>query len=274
MGTFYRVDTSGVETVLYSFDGTHGSTPQGLTIDEPDCSKKPNPVFYGTTTLGGAHGQGTIYKITLDGEQTVLYSFGVGEKDGSQPLAGLTRSTDGNFYGTTSSGGEQDSGTFFQITPLGAYTQWHSFAGGKHDGQSPDTKPLQGDDGSYYGTTSGGGTYGRGTVYKITPQKEESIFYSFAGGKADGSQPASRLHKGVSGDPNLYGVTYFGGYFDLGTVFKITPEGRESLLYSFAGGPYDGRYPNSSLYVNEEGFFGTTTRGGAHDMGTLFKLKY
>lgn len=274
MGAFYKIDMSGVETLLFSFDGTHGSTPQGLTIDEPDCSRNPNPVFYGTTTLGGAHGQGTIYKITLDGVHSVLYSFGGTSKDGSQPLAGLARSTDGNYYGTTSSGGELDNGTFFQITSSGAYTQWHSFSGGKGDGQFPNTKPLQGNDGNYYGTTPSGGSHGRGTLYKITPQREESLFHSFAGGKTDGHQPASRLHKGLAGDPNLYGVTYFGGNFDLGTVFQITPEGKESLLYSFAGAPYDGRYPNSSLYVNEEGLFGTTTRGGAHDMGTLFKLKY
>ena len=156
-------------TTLHSFDGTDGSAPSGL-IQAPDGN------FYGTTAVGGGHGYGTVFKITLEGTLTTLYGFD--STDGGVPAARLIQATDGNFYGTTSDGGASRNclvgcGTVFQITPEGVLTTLHSFD--STDGVYPVAKLVQATDGNFYGTTGGaysncasGQFSGCGTVFKIT----------------------------------------------------------------------------------------------------------
>jgi uncharacterized repeat protein (TIGR03803 family) len=265
LGTFFKITLDGTETMLYSFGGDgSGASPQGLTL-------LADGNFYGTTTSGGANNLGTVYKMTPAGVQTVLYSFAAAP-DGQTPVAGLSSDSDGNLYGVTSNGGTDNFGTIFRIAPDGTgYATLHSFAGGPSDGAYPGTKLRNVTDGTLYGSTGGGGADGLGTIFKFDViSGVESVIHSFAGAPDDGSNPSCRLRVGTDG--NLYGVSFNGGYFDLGTFFRITPAGMLTVLHSFAGRS-DGQSPNSSLLVTSDGdFYGTTITGGPTNNGTIYKI--
>jgi uncharacterized repeat protein (TIGR03803 family) len=272
-GNVFRITPAGVETVLHSFGGgtTDGSTPNAALILGSDGN------FYGTTSKGGTSGNGTVFRITPAGVETVLYSFAGGTADGSTPNAALLLGSDGNFYGTTSHGGTGSNGTVFKTTPAGIETVLYSFAGGTTDGRTPNAALIPGSDGNFYGTTSDGGMSYLGTVFKITPAGVETVLYSFAGGTTDGRVPNAALILGSDG--NFYGTTSGGGPtgagipFGTGTVFKITPAGVETVLHLFAGGATDGSIPNATLIPGSDGnFYGTTSSGGAGSSGSLVKI--
>ena len=264
-GTFFKITLDRNETNLYSFGGNgSGTNPQGLT---PHSDGN----FYGTTTSGGANNLGTVFQVTPAGVQTVLYSF-AGGADGQSPAAGLSDDSDGNLYGVTFYGGTDNFGTIFRIAVDGTgYTTLHSFAGGPSDGEYPGVKLRNVAGGSLYGSTGGGGAAGLGTIFRYDPSSGvTTVIYSFLGAPDDGSQPSCRLR--VGNDGNLYGTTYYGGYFDLGTFFRVTPVGILSVLYSFAGGN-DGQNPNSSLVLTSDGaFYGTTVTGGPTNSGAIYKI--
>jgi uncharacterized repeat protein (TIGR03803 family) len=163
---------------------------------------------------------------------TTLASFN--GLDGSGPVASLVQGTDGNFWGTTYAGGPNNDGTIFKIAPGGTLTTLYSFQGGA-DGYGPKAGLIQATDGNFYGTNSGGGAdFGDGTIFRITPGGMLTTLYSFTG-KADGGSPQAGLIQ--ANDGNFYGTTVGGGAHGFGTVFKITPGGTLTTLYSFAGGP-------------------------------------
>ena len=229
-GVVFKLTPAGAETALYAFTGgTDGAVPASL-IQGTDGN------FYGITVHGGQSNNGTVFKATPAGAETVLHSF-AGGGDGALPQTPLVQGTDGNFYGTTASGGVNSNGIVFKITPAGAETLLYAFAGGTADGANPDTALIQGTDGNFYGTTNSGGDAscfdGCGTVFKITPAGAESVLYLFTASAIDGAEPpaASSLLQGSDG--NFYGTTSDGGQFGFGTVFKLTPSGAESMLYSF-----------------------------------------
>ena len=161
-GSIFTITPSGVLDQLYSFDGADGDSPSAALVQASDGS------FYGTTSGGGTYYDGTIFKITPDGALTTLYSFG--GADGAHPYAGLVQASDGNFYGTTYNGGTHNNcdngcGTIFKITPAGVLTTLHSFNGS--DGAFPYGGLAQVSNGFFYGTTSAGGAYGLGTVFRV-----------------------------------------------------------------------------------------------------------
>ena len=260
------------ESLLYSFAGapSDGAEPwYGSLILAADGN------FYGMTAFGGTHDDGTVFKLTPAGVETVLWSFGNGN-DGSNPYGSLIQASDGNFYGMTNLGGLYGRGTVFKITPTGVETVLWSFGNGT-DGSSPYGSLIEGSDGNFYGLTYIGGihqgyvgnVYQGGTVFKITPTGVETVLWSFGNGN-DGSMPYGKLSLGPDG--NFYSMTYVGGVNGKGTVFKITPAGAETVLWSF-GASGDGAHPTGSTTLGTDGnFYGMTIDGGANDAGSAFKI--
>jgi uncharacterized repeat protein (TIGR03803 family) len=256
-GTIFKITPSGTESVFYSF----ASVPYSGLVQGSDGN------IYGTTASGGTSGRGTVFKITPSGSETVLYSFPAASSD---PYTGLIEGSDGNFYGTTGAGGTSDDGTVFKITPSGLESVLYSFAPSGSNGEIPYAGLIQGSDGNFYGTTYFGGANGLGTVFKVTPSGSETVLYSFAGG-SDGEHPYAGVIQGRDG--NFYGTTYQGGTSGYGTVFKLTPSGTETVLYTFAGGSSDGANPEAGVIQGSDGnFYGSTLQGGASGYGIVFEL--
>jgi uncharacterized repeat protein (TIGR03803 family) len=212
-GTVFKITPVGKLTTVHVFQscGCCDECPDGhLPVTSVVLGTDGN--FYGTTLQGGGyifkHGNtdGTVFKLSPEGKLTRLHSFD--GTDGSAPSGALMQAIDGNFYGTTSSGGANGDGTVFQITPEGTLTTLHSFAGA--DGESPSSSLVQATDGSFYGTTPSGGTYGGGTVFKITPDGTFMTLYNFCRETncADGNGPSMLMQ---ASDGNFYGVTLIGG---------------------------------------------------------------
>jgi len=251
-------------TTLGSFDNKDGAFPTGL-VQATDGS------LYGTTSFGGASGDGVIFKITLSGTLTTLHSFE--STDGVEPFAELVQATDGNFYGTTEFGGANAEGTVFKITPSGKLTTLYSFCSqsGCTDGYAPSAALVQATGGNFYGTTYYGGNLtcvgGCGTVFKITPSGTLKTLHSFH--LADGATPEAALVQ--ANDGNFYGTTSVGGASGDGAVFKITPSGTLTTLHSFDFA--DGATPQAALVqANDGSLYGTTPDGGAYSDGTIFKI--
>jgi uncharacterized repeat protein (TIGR03803 family) len=195
-------------------------------------------------------------------------------------LAGLIQGTDGNFYGTAGFGGANGGyGTVFKVTPAGTLTDLYNFCSQSDctDGDSPTGGIIQGTNGMFYGITNVGGTNGDGTLFKMTSSGKLTTLYNFCSknGCTDGSRPFAGLIQATNG--NLYGTTSLGGTNgNYGTVFKITPGGKLTTLYSFCAqsGCTDGANPEGKLVQSTDGnFYGTTFAGGANgDYGTLFEM--
>ena len=227
--------------------------------------------FYGTTALGGQHFQGTVFRIDATGNLTTLHSFSGSPNDGSNPVAGLVQGSDGNFYGTTPSGGAHFQGIVFRISQGGTHAVLHSFAGYPAEGGVPFAALVQDNDGDFYGTTAVGGAHFKGTVFKIDAAGSLITLHSFSGSPGEGANPVAGLVQGSDG--NFYGTTALGGTHFRGTVFNIDATGSLTTLHSFSGSPSEGALPFAGLVQGSDGnFYGTTVLGGAHGAGTVFTL--
>ena len=276
-GTVFRVSPKGVYTVLYSFQGSpDGQNPQANLYLASDGN------FYGTAARGGANGGGTIFRVSPTGVFTLLYAFTNGT-DGGFPSAGLIEASDGNFYGTTVSGGAINAagftgyGTIFQMTPNGVLTTIYTFTGMDVDGAEPYAGLVEGSDGFLYGTTNnnevGDSVYEQGSVFKVSKTGTYTNLYHFGGGN-DGSNPDGGLVEGPDG--SFYGSTHNGGKFadddddtGQGVLFNITPSGTFNTVYEFTG-QADSGHPEGTLTFGSDGnLYGTTTISPA---GTLFQV--
>jgi uncharacterized repeat protein (TIGR03803 family) len=206
---------------------------------------------------------------------TLLHTFGGGATDGYQPQAGLVQATNGDLYGTTSSGGSDDNGVVFKVSPSGTVTTVLSFdyATNNNDGSQPYAGLVQDSNGDLYGTTDAGGTSAQGTVFKMTLGGALTTLVSFSA-NADGSFPRAAMIRASNG--SLYGTTYLGGNNGVGVVFKMTASGKLTTVHSFNGSS-DGGDPVAGLVQAANGdFYGTTYYGGASGAGTgtgtVFKL--
>ncbi|MDQ6765102.1 MAG: hypothetical protein M3Z22_03245, partial [Verrucomicrobiota bacterium] len=221
-GTVCQVTPAGHVTTLHQFTNAtyaNGQTLHGGVVQGADGN------IYGTTVDGGT-GHGTVFRVSPTGAFTVLYRFS-GQGDGGEPEGNLIEGADGNFYGTTLGG--QTLGTVFKITPAGVLTTLYTFTGdGAADGAYPDNGVIQGSDGNFYGTTSGGGfSTGLGTIFQLTPHGVLKTLYHFTGGN-DASGP-NRLVQAADG--SFYGTTrnpdrnqtFFGSVFHL-TVDGVGPQ--------------------------------------------------
>ena len=202
---------------------------------------------------------------------TVLHSF-TGSSDGSSPYYGtLIQAADGNFYGTTQSGGTGGVGTLFKMTPAGAETAIYAFSlSGYRDGKYPDGGLVEGTDGNLYGTAESGAASQLGSVFQATTGGGFNLLYSFSG--SDGQNPYAGLVQGTDG--YFYGTTSSGGANSNGAIFKISSSGSFTLLYSFSSaGTADGKDPHAGLVQGADGnFYGTASSGGAHNYGSVFQI--
>lgn len=250
---------------LLSFDGSNGSRPEMVTL-----AQGPDGNLYGTTSLGGAHDQGTAFRVTPQSDSlTTLHSFCGGNcSDGMSPTQGVILATDGNFYGVTGT-------TAYRMTPQGVVTTLYTFCSQAcNGGFIPYGALVQGVDGNLYGTTNLGGgstncSEGCGTVFKLSLAGQLTMLHSFD--STDGANPQGPLVQGLNG--SFYGTASFGGNAacDCGTVFEITPQGKLTTLHEFSGS--DGALPESGLILANDGnFYGTTIQGGSAQAGTVFKL--
>jgi uncharacterized repeat protein (TIGR03803 family) len=264
MGTVFRVTPTGVGTILWNFGANagDGQQPHGGLVQGADGN------FYGVTFYGGTNDSGgTVIRVTPAGEETVLWSFGAGS-DGRTPIGNLVQGRDGNFYGTTASGGIYGYGTVFRITPSGMETVIWNFGATPADGQAPWGGVIEASDGALYGTTTQGGVNGLGTVYKVTGLNAETVLWSF-GGPPDGQTPYDSLLQ--ASDGNLYGTTLGGGADNGGVGFRITPLGAETVLWNFSAST--GEAPVGGLIEGRDGaLYGATTfQGLGQGSGTVFR---
>jgi uncharacterized repeat protein (TIGR03803 family) len=266
-GVVYKLDSAGTETVLHSFSGPDGEYPYTPLVRD----KAGN--IYGTTWGGGSSGNGTVFKIDTGGRETVLHSF-TGGSDGCNPLQGLLLGQSGTVFGTTYMCGSSGYGTIFKVDSAGHFTLLHSFAGGSSDGWYPAFGHLTRDkSGSLYGLTEYGGARGDGALYKLSKSGTLTLLYSFRGG-SDGCNPYGTVVQDNAG--NLYGTTEFcGSNSDYGTVWKVSKEGKETILHRFTG-TSDGCYPYAGLARDAKGnLYGVAYGCGAgksENWGALYEL--
>jgi uncharacterized repeat protein (TIGR03803 family) len=273
-GTIFEISPDGsFFTNFYNFSGgSNGANPLGALI------LGSNGVFYGTTYGGGASNWGTIFQISTNG---VFVQLGVlSGTNGANPIVALAQDADGSLYGAAKYGGPYTNvpssgsgyGAIFQITTNGALTTPVLFA--DTNGANPAALVL-GNDGNFYGTTAWGGNVsvfklGFGTIFRLSPDGTFTNLYVFTGGASDGGFPYANLVQGNDG--NFYGAAFNGGKYNGGDVFRITPQGQFTNLYSFTGGS-DGAWPYSALVQGSDGnFYGTTYSYGNYHDGTIFGM--
>lgn len=277
-GTVFVLTPHGVENVLYAFQGgSDGSAPQGGVVLDGAGN------IYGTTGLGGSNNDGTVFELSANGTKSVLYAF-QGANDGNSPIGNLVMDGAGNLYGVTNLGGNSPicgtdgCGTVFKVTPSGEESVLHTFQAGS-DGAEPLAGLVRDSNGNLYGTASDGGNApscenaGCGVVYEIAPDGTETILYTFQGYPTDGEAPEGTLILDSSG--NIYGTTEAGGSAGYGTVFKLAPNGAETVLYSFKSGN-DGGLPSAGVIMDHAlNLYGTTWTGGNVSKGrsgTVFEV--
>ncbi|HEY1614342.1 MAG TPA: choice-of-anchor tandem repeat GloVer-containing protein [Rhizomicrobium sp.] len=307
-GTVFKLAPDGTESILLNFDGADGGGNPlgGLYMDKKGA-------LYGSTVIGGTNGGGVIFKLShgketeyplyhltgtepmgslIAGANGVLYGtawndgldyagtvtelelksglvrplyFFTNYNDGFRPLDGLIADKHGILYGTTSEGGTSENGTVFKCTPMGIETDLYNFTGGS-DGGDPAGALVSDSGGNLYGTTNLGGANSSGVVFKLAPDGTETVLHDFAGGK-DGANPAAGLVRDAKG--NLYGTTQFGGHDNAGVVFRLAPNGKETILEAFKGSAS----PDGALIDDGQGhLFGTTLTGGTSNNGMVFEI--
>lgn len=269
-GSVFHMDSGGNVTALTVFDGYDGMSPHAALVFGTDGN------LYGTTYYGANGytdsaftGYGTIFMIGANGANfNTLWSFTSGS-DGANPAGSLVLGADGNFYGTTDYGGQNNYGVVFKLVPNGVSSQltplW-TFSGAA-DGASPESLTLAGS-GTFYGLTTNNGPGGFGTFFQLTttgPQPTLTTLATFNG--YNGSSPGS-LIAGPGG--NYYGVTGAGGPHGFGTIFTVTPAGQLTTLFAFDGA--NGAEPNCLILGSDGNFYGTTSVGGPANGGTFFTM--
>jgi len=271
-GTVFTIDSIGNLSTVHSFGGTDGAEPKVALTQSNNAA-----ILYGTTSIGGANNDGTIFQIDSAGVFSPLHSFD--GTDGDYPNVGLVQGTNGNLYGATFEGGASGgTGTFYEMTPSGAFNTLRTFEPAQVAGANGAL--IEGSNGNFYGTDTGGGN-GAGTIYEVTPAGDVSVLYTFCSKTdcADGSTPYGALI--IGSDGNFYGVTYAGGAnvtdcnAGCGTLFQITPAGKLTTVYSFCSQAKctDGYWPEGGLLQDTDGtFYGTTYSGGTNGLGTIYSL--
>jgi uncharacterized repeat protein (TIGR03803 family) len=269
VGTVYSMTTAGTLSTVYSFCSLTSCTDGGYPWGGVTLGFDGN--FYGTTQGYGTHGAGTVFKVAPTGTLTTLWNFANGTDD-SAPTYKTALGQDGSMYGVSEEQYAGQNGAFFKVSAAGVFKALKDF--NYTDGASPNL-PTQGTDGNFYGTAQGGGdpTCKCGVVYKATPTGAITVLHAFKGYPTDGYRPLGILVQGTDG--NFYGTTYQGGAHNEGSVFKISPAGAFTLLYSFnyGNGIYDAQHPLAGLTLGTDGnFYGVGSAGGSKNAGAIVKI--
>jgi len=272
-GTVFTIDENGNFAVLHSFTGPDGCNPEArLTYS--------NGTIWGTTALGGANNQGTVFSMNTSGGSFQFKSFT--KKEGTFPLSAVSLWG----YGTTYKGGAKGQGNLYRLDPVKGMVNKHSFAADNKAGDLPmgDLLTLYvGGIRTIYGSNSYAGPSSGGSIYQFTETQPNSdrwqmrVLHSFSYSSDEGWAPNAGLIADASG--NLYGTTNRGGPMDCGTVFRLSP-GRYknskwvyTVLYSFDLDNGDGCSPSGNLVFDKSGnLYGTTQDGGEYYQGTVFEL--
>jgi len=290
-GTVFKVDTKGNESVLHNFVGgkTDGCNPTGGLIRDASGN------LYGTTAACGGGSWGTVFKLSKNGQETLLHSFSDSDTDGAIPQFGsLLLDKNGNLYGVTMYGGsnrtcliynnghclqyDDGHGTFYRLSTNGtSFTVLQNFgANHNHGGDGfPMGTPIMDADGNIYGTSYGcdpadclHGLFG--TVWEWTNAGAYQVLLPFSNQTTEGSNPIAGVILDSKG--NLYGNTEVGGTYGYGTVFELSKSGSENLLHSFDGA--DGAYPVGGLIFGPgKVLYGTTYQGGTYGQGVVWSLQ-
>jgi uncharacterized repeat protein (TIGR03803 family) len=264
-GAAFSVTLAGAYTLLHSFNGTDGLGPRDAALVQLPADS----MLYGLTEQGGT-GLGNAFKMSTAGAVASIHAFNLA--DGAYPSDGLLLAPDGNFYGTTASGGATNAeGNVIRIAPAGAVTVLHEFnhvQGADDDGMWPVGGLIRATDGNFYGTTRAGGASSAGNVYRISSAGTYATIHSFSG--SDGSAPYGNLLQ--ASDGKLYGTTYGGGVYGHGTVFSIDPAGTSfttlhSLTLEEGAGPVGGL-----IQATDGKLYGVTNGGGPGKAGVVFRL--
>lgn len=261
-GTIFKITTTGTFTVIRHLNNsTDGGSCYGSLASSTDGN------FYGLTSTGGTNNNGTIFKVTPTGTLTVLRHL-KSTTDGSSNTNSLVSASDGFLYGVCYYGGTNGLGTIFKISKTGTFTVLRHL---NHttDGSGPRGSLIVGSDGNLYGTNSGGGANGGGTIFKITKTGTYTVLRSLAVA-TDGGKPAGELFKGTDGA--YYGMNTTGGTSLYGTIFKITASGTYSILTRLNGGLTGNNPAESVVQASNHTIYGTTQYGGVNDQGTIFKI--
>ena len=209
-GAVFELNTSGVETVLYNFQGKSQTAMDGGTPYAGVAFWIARGNVFGTTAFGGTANFGTVFKLNAAGMEVFAHSFTGSPGDGQSSYAGLVPGPNGVFYGTTEVGGANDAGTVFKVSSTGRVTVRFSFGGSS--GANPYGGLLRDSKGNLYGTTYYGGAHGQGTVFMLDNKNNETVLYSFGGVAGDGSFPYAGLVKDKQGNaftapPTRVGLT-------------------------------------------------------------------
>jgi uncharacterized repeat protein (TIGR03803 family) len=261
----FRITPAGAFTALKALSTTEGYDPNPLI-------QAADGFLYGTCKLAGASARGTVFRISLTGDFTLLHTFTGGAGDGAGPQSALVQATDGNFYGTTNAGGTSNKGTLYRMTPGGTATVLHSFAGFPGDGDAPEAALIQAADGNLYGTALRGGTLNYGAVFRSNLAGSSfAVIHSFDAA-TEGRNPYAPL---VEISPGVfYGTLSAGGASDAGVIYQMNAAGAVTVLHAFNN--IDGANPQSGL-VKTTGTiaYGTTLGGGppgANGVGVIFRI--
>lgn len=257
-GTFFRLAPSGLENTRYAFDGTNGANPWGPVSLGTDGN------FYGATLSGGNPGYGVLFRTTPGGATSVLHNF-ANKTDGAYPWTPI-EGIDGNFYGTTA--GQNQSTVYKYTSSSGTLETIFQFTAPY--GTNVDAPLIQDRQGNLYGTAFAGGTFGCGTVFKLSTLGAVISTYSFPCG-AGGANPSAPLLQAQDGA--LWGTTEFGGTAagqGYGTIFKMDQSGSVSIVHSFSG--IDGQYPRGGIVQATDGNLYGTTWIGSNGDGTIFQV--
>ena len=269
-GGIYRLDASGALSLLRWFDE---GQPHAPACSYAPLMRASDGRLYGTTIVGGRHGEGTVFSIAADGSDLrVLHSFRGGATDGAGPTAGLIQASDGALYGTTARGGRWDFGAVFRLAPGRPLQVLHFMD--QRGGTGPWGPLLQASDGRLYGVNQ---TYGpnpfdadRGTIFRIDERGRYAVVEAF--GNTPDSPRMSSAGLVQAADGSLWSSSSWGGAFFFGSLFRLRPDGSLEVLHSFQGS--DGASPAGAPTPGPNGWwYGTTSSGGANGEGVVYRLK-